>query len=107
MKIIRSVAVIAFALALSACATKWAKPGAGEQELAQDQARCEQDTENEFADATGGLKGLGSYVDRRGYFERCMIIRGWRDRATQTADVQAPSPSSETDLPLRFPVYSR
>jgi hypothetical protein len=106
MKIVRSVAVIALALAFAACATKWVRPGATEQDLAQEQARCERDTDIEFSDATGGLKGLGSYVDRRGYFERCMINRGWRDRATQTetAEVQ---PTSDTDLPLRFPVHSR
>lgn len=107
MNIVRNVAVVALALAASACATKWVKPGATEQELAQDQARCEIDTENEFADATRGVKALGSYVDRRGYLERCMIARGWRDKATQTANVQAPPPASDTELPLRFPVYSR
>ena len=105
MKLIRRVAVVALALASSACATEWVKPGGSEQELLADKGSCERDAESEFK--SGGLQGVGTFVDRRGYFDRCMIARGWRDKKSETAIVQDAPPPSDTELPLRFPVYSR
>jgi hypothetical protein len=105
MNLIRRAAVVALALASAACATDWIKPGASEQELLADKGSCEREAENEYA--SGGLQGVSTFVDRRGYFDRCMIARGWRDKAAETAIVQDTPPAAETELPLRFPVYSR
>jgi hypothetical protein len=107
MNIIRSIAVMALALASAGCATDWVKIGATEQELLADRTSCERDAESEYAGEGGRLEALGSYVDRRGFFERCMIARGWRNKATETASVESPPPATDADLPLRFPVYSR
>jgi hypothetical protein len=107
MTIIRIVAVVALAAATSACSTTWVKLGATEQDLLVDRSACESATETEFAADLGGLKGVGSYVDRRGFLERCMIARGWRDKADEQAIVQAPPAAPNANEPLRFPVYSR
>ncbi len=105
MTIKRSLAVVALAIALSACATKWVKPGAGEQDLLADQSSCEQDAEAAFANGGGPLQNLSSKLDKRGYFDRCMIAHGWRDDEGRMATVQA-TPATRSD-PLYLPGYSR
>ena len=82
MRFIRRVAVVALALALSACATEWERPGSTQQDLATDQAFCENATETEFSNRDEGrLQGWSTSLDKRGYFERCMIARGWGTKA--------------------------
>ena len=103
MKFIRNVIVVALALSLSACATKWVKAGSTEQDLLTDQAYCEQDADSAFA-MRGRLEALANALDKRGYFERCMIAHGWRDKDGQIASVQ---PSTRNDPPLSLPGYSR
>ena len=105
MAITRSIAVVALALALSACATKWVKPGAGEQDLLADQSSCEQDAEAAFANDGGRLKALTTKIDKKGAFERCMIGRGWRDKDGRITSVQA-APATRSQ-PLYLPGYSR
>jgi hypothetical protein len=105
MKIIRRVAVVAFAAALSGCAAEWVKPDATKQDLLADRSNCEREAETEYSGAGGGLRGLGASIDKRGFFERCMTAHGWRAKSSQTASVQA-SPSTRTDPPLTFG-YSR
>jgi hypothetical protein len=106
MAITRSIAVVAVALALSACATKWVKPGAGEQDLLADQTSCEQDAEAAFANDGSRLKALTTKLDKKGAFERCMIARGWRDKDGKIASVQA-TPAARSTQPLYLPGYSR
>jgi hypothetical protein len=82
MRFIQRVAVVALALAISACATQWEKPGTTAQDLASDQAFCENAAENAFAKMDEGrLQGWASALDKRGAFERCMIARGWGTKA--------------------------
>ena len=106
MAITRRIAVVALALALSACATKWVKPGAGEQDLLADQSYCEREAEAAFANVNGRLERLASNLDRRGAYDRCMIAQGWRDREGRVASVQTP-PASARSEPLYLPGYSR
>ena len=105
MTVTRSVATIALALALSACATKWVKPGASEQDLLADRANCERDAEAAFANVDGRLERLSSKIDKQGFFDRCMIAQGWRDRDGKITSVQA-TPATRSD-PLYLPGYSR
>jgi hypothetical protein len=82
MRFIQTITVGALALSLSACATKWEKPGTTQQDLATDQAVCESATENEYANRNEGrLQSLTTSLDKRGYFERCMIAHGWGTKA--------------------------
>jgi hypothetical protein len=82
MRFIQRIAVVALALAASACATEWERPGSTAQDLAADQAFCENATETEFSRRDEGrLQGWASSLDKRGYFERCMIARGWGTKA--------------------------
>jgi hypothetical protein len=104
MKIARRIAVVALALALSACATKWVKPGSSEQDLLTDQSECEADAEAAFA-TQGRLQNIAASVDKRGFFERCMIAHGWRDKDGKIASARAPF-ASRTQ-PLYLPGYSR
>jgi hypothetical protein len=78
MRFIQSVAVVASALALAACAVQWEKPGSTQQDLATDRARCENAAEREFSNRDEGLlQGWATGLDKRGYFEQCMVARGW------------------------------
>ena len=82
MRFIQRIAVVAVALAAPASATAWERPGSTERELASDQAFCENATETEFSKKDEGrLQGWASSLDKRGYFERCMIARGWGTKA--------------------------
>ena len=82
MRFIQRVAVVALALATSACATQWEKPGSTRQDLTTDQAVCENAAENEFSKRDEGrLQGWATALDKRGYFERCMIAHGWGTKA--------------------------
>lgn len=82
MRFIHRISVVALALALPACATKWERAGATQQDLAADQAFCENAAENEFAGMEQGrLQGWASSLDKRGAFERCMIAHGWGVKA--------------------------
>ena len=105
MAITRTIAVVGLTLALSACATKWVKPGASEQDLLADQSYCESDAEAAFARG-GPLQNLSSKIDKKGAFERCMIGRGWRDKEGRITSVQA-APAARTSQPLYLPGYSR
>ena len=106
MTINRSILVVALAIALSACATKWVKPGAGEQDLLADQSSCEQDAEAAFANGGSRLQALNTKLDKKGAFERCMIGRGWRDKDGRITSVQA-TPAARSSQPLYLPGYSR
>jgi hypothetical protein len=78
MQFIQRVVVVASALALAACAVQWQKPGSTEQNLATDRALCERAAENEFSGRHEGLlQSWGTSLDKRGYFEQCMVARGW------------------------------
>ena len=82
MRFIQRIAVVALALASSACATQWERPGSTAQDLAADQAFCENAAENAFAKMDEGrLQGWASALDKRGAFERCMMARGWGTKA--------------------------
>ena len=83
MRVIQTVAIGALALSLSACATKWEKPGTTQQDLATDQTFCEKATENEYGNRNEGRlqSWTTTSLDKRGYFERCMIAHGWGTRA--------------------------
>lgn len=82
MRFIQRVAVVALALASSACAAQWERPGSTQQDLATDRAFCENAAENEFANRDEGrLQGWATSLDKRGAFERCMIARGWGTKA--------------------------
>jgi hypothetical protein len=82
MRFIQTVVLGALALSLSACATKWEKPGTTQQDLATDRASCESAAENEYANRDEGrLQRLATSLDKRGFYERCMIAHGWGTRA--------------------------
>jgi hypothetical protein len=82
MRFIQRAAVAALALAISACATQWDRPGSTEEDLASDRAFCENAAENEFAGMEEGrLQGWATALDRRGAFERCMMAHGWGIKA--------------------------
>ena len=81
MRFIQRAAVVALALATSACAAQWERPGSTQQDLATDQAFCENAAENAFYMDEGRLQGWASALDKRGAFERCMIARGWGVKA--------------------------
>jgi hypothetical protein len=82
MRFVQTVTVAALALALCACATKWEKPGSTQQDLAADQAFCENAAENEYANRDEGrLQSWATSLDKRGFYERCMIAHGWGTRA--------------------------
>jgi hypothetical protein len=82
MRFIQRAAVVALALATSACATQWERPSSTQQDLATDQAFCEITAENAFANMDEArLHGWASALDKRGAFERCMIARGWGVKA--------------------------
>ena len=105
MAITRSVAVVVLALALSACATGWVKPGASEQDLAADQAVCEQEADAEFAMGSR-FKQWSVAIDKQGAYDRCMIAHGWRDKNGRIASTE-PRTATRTDPPLYLPGYSR
>ena len=82
MRFIQRVGAVALALATSACAKQWEKPGSTVQDLTTDQAVCENAAENEFSNRDEGrLQGWATSFDKRGYFERCMIAHGWGTKA--------------------------
>jgi hypothetical protein len=82
MRFSQRIAVVTLVLAVSACATQWERPGSTEQDLAADEAFCENAAEKEFSDRDEGrLQGWASSLDKRGYFERCMIAQGWGTKA--------------------------
>ena len=82
MRFTQTVTVAVLALALSACAAKWEKPGSTQQDLAADQGLCEKSAENEYANRDEGrLQGWVTSLDKRGFYERCMIAQGWGTKA--------------------------
>ena len=82
MRFIQTVSVAALALALSACAAKWEKPGSTQQDLAADQAFCENAAASEYGNRDEGrLQSWTTSLDKRGFYERCMIAHGWGAKA--------------------------
>jgi hypothetical protein len=78
MRFIQRIAVVALALASSACATQWERPGSTREDLATDQEFCETTAKDEFANRDEGrLQGWATALDRRGAYERCMMAHGW------------------------------
>lgn len=59
-------------LALAACGpeTTWVRDGATPQNLQRDSYDCEKDARQ------SGY--FGSTLEMRGFFERCLVARGWR-----------------------------
>jgi hypothetical protein len=70
-------------LLIAGCAEQavWVKPGATEQDFAQDTYECERDMRQ------SGYFGTGIYgaINAREFTERCMVARGWHQQREAAA----------------------
>src|SRR5690348_11555147 len=82
------------ALALSACASQmaWEKPGASQNEFAQDRYVCmqqsQQPSSSAFVNAYGGAASSG-VITNGNLFNACMNSRGWSLRQQASAEAIA------------------
>jgi hypothetical protein len=71
-----AIAMIVTAIVLTGCAlpaTMWSKPKVTQQQFAKDTYECEQDARSANNVGNGDWKG----ITMKGFYERCMIARGY------------------------------
>jgi hypothetical protein len=81
------IQVLCFVLLLTGCTTVWVRPGATQQDFAQDKYQCMNESERNVVIGASGSQGFvgaavggmafGAAMAQKARFDSCMEAHGW------------------------------